>query len=416
MASTIQRETDNSPTCRRRRGVIMPLFALLLPVLLLLCAVAINISYFRLLKSEMKVANDATAHAAGRAMSIYQDVDQTINFARYAAGLNTVGSTTFSITPEQVVFGSSVRGAGGFGRYQFTEIPTSEVRTLHSRPNSVAIDASNTFPLLVQAIGNFQSLNLTDRSIATQVDRDIALVLDRSGSMLDYRDEAALNNQLYSLYRQGRISRTEYTNAVSYDTFSTNVVNRLTGEMKSYASDLHNHPNGLPRYCRWAYLIDGVDAFLDVLDGTDQDEYVTLATFATTATLNYNLSLDYGPIRNYVNGVIPNGSTAIGQGIQEAVPEIMNGALARPFASKTIVILTDGMNNQNPDPVSVVQNLVQQYNVTIHTVTFSPGADQSAMQQVAQVGGGRHYHSDNGDELIQIFQEIANNLPTILTQ
>jgi hypothetical protein len=364
----------------------------------------------------MKIATDATAHAAGRAMSLTQDVDQTISFARTAAAYNTVGSKTFAINDSQVVFGRSIRGGGGYGRYGFTPYPTSEVRTLNLRPNSVAIDSTDNFPLLVFPIGDYQSLTLSDRSIATQVDRDIALVLDRSGSMLDYRDEEALNDTLYNLYRRGRINYSEYNDAVRYDVFSSRVVSRLSGEMQEYASDRRNNPSSLPRHCRWDYLIDGVTAFLDVLDTTDQEEYVTLATFASSAHLNYNLSLDYSPIRTYVTGVIPNGATAIGQGMQEAIPEVMNGSAARPFAAKTIVILTDGMNNVNPNPVTVAQNLVNQYNVTIHTVTFSPGADQSAMQSVAQMGGGRHYHSDNGDELVAIFEEIANNLPTIITQ
>jgi hypothetical protein len=38
------------------------------------------------------------------------------------------------------------------------------------------------------------------------------------------------------------------------------------------------------------------------------------------------------------------------------------------------------------------------------------------MINVAAIGGGNHYHSDTGDDLVPIFREIANNLPTILTQ
>ena len=35
---------------------------------------------------------------------------------------------------------------------------------------------------------------------------------------------------------------------------------------------------------------------------------------------------------------------------------------------------------------------------------------------VAAIGGGTHYHADDGESLIAIFEEIANNLPTILTE
>jgi hypothetical protein len=49
-------------------------------------------------------------------------------------------------------------------------------------------------------------------------------------------------------------------------------------------------------------------------------------------------------------------------------------------------------------------------------VTFGEGADQNLMQDVAEIGGGKHYHAATGAELVAIFEEIANNLPTILTK
>ena len=80
------------------------------------------------------------------------------------------------------------------------------------------------------------------------------------------------------------------------------------------------------------------------------------------------------------------------------------------------MVLTDGQNNRSPDPEDVVRDIVASHNVTIHTVTFTPGADQTSMENVARLGGGRHYHADDGTALIEIFEEIANNLPTILTE
>ena len=94
----------------------------------------------------------------------------------------------------------------------------------------------------------------------------------------------------------------------------------------------------------------------------------------------------------------------------------MSGAAARPFAEKTIVVMTDGINNQQPEPEDAVNGIVVDNAVTIHTVTFSPGADQRSMERVAEAGGGTAYHTDDGEALIRIFEEIANNLPTILTE
>ena len=49
-------------------------------------------------------------------------------------------------------------------------------------------------------------------------------------------------------------------------------------------------------------------------------------------------------------------------------------------------------------------------------MTFGEGADEELMEEVALIGGGKHYHAASGAELVAIFEEIANNLPTILTQ
>ena len=196
------------------------------------------------------------------------------------------------------------------------------------------------------------------------------------------------------------------------------------------------------RNSRWDLLAQGVDAFLDVLGGTtdgtergtDQKELVSLVSFATGSEVLVALTDDdireggvayYQNIRDVMHDLAPRGSTAIGQGLQTGLPPIVDpdwarnnnfsGAAARPFAEKTIVVMTDGVNNQNPDPVTATQQIIGDNAVTIHTVTFTNGADRTVMQEVAEIGGGKAYHANDGDALIEIFEEIANNLPTILT-
>ena len=188
--------------------------------------------------------------------------------------------------------------------------------------------------------------------------------------------------------------------------------------MKSYAETYFAWIAGgdAPDGSRWAQLEDAVNAFVNVLETTDQEELVSVASFSSSATLDLDLELNYTLIRDLVEDTRPYGGTAIGKGMQEGLPSLLDAARARPFASKTIVILTDGMNNYSPYPDNVAEDIVADHNVTIHTVTFSPGADQTSMQEVAAIGHGRHYHANTGNELVEIFEEIANNLPTILTE
>ena len=367
----------------------------------------------------------------------------------------------------------------------------------------------------------------TRRSIATQVNRDIALVLDRSSSMIRFGDEdllAATLDALESTKRQvDRYNLSSDPNSPDYDRiqwierglpvpagyrgpsrtrnwsyisaterddgkanlarrkFSDNVIyqlerfnnpnntlglrysediqndpsdadhydpdddqrstgdrNDLTQPMAIYARDFDNAylPGDInfPRFSRWDYLNNGVDAFLDVLNLTDQEELVSLVTFSDDAQLELNLqdSTDddgqappftggYPNVRRFLSGIEPDGKTAIGDGLLAGLPPLIPNeddpnSRARPFAARTIIVLTDGNNNRGVDPGQAVRQVVDDHDITIHTVTFTPGADQAAMQAVADAGHGRHYHDDNGTMLVAIFEEIANNLPTVLTE
>ena len=53
-----------------RDGAIVPLFAILLPVLLVLAAYSVNLAYMQLTTTELRIATDVTSHAGGRALNV----------------------------------------------------------------------------------------------------------------------------------------------------------------------------------------------------------------------------------------------------------------------------------------------------------------------------------------------------------
>ena len=510
-----------------RRGAVLPLFAFLLPVIFIMCGLAINIAHMRLTKTEMKIATDAAAHAGGRSMSIHQTTDDAINWAKTAASWNFVNGEALALTDEQVVFCGTTRDNNGWGRYILTEKSKESIDNNTEWATSLRVYGQQDVPLLVRAIPGVESYNTHIFSSATQVDRDIALVLDRSGSMLFYQDEIALEQALDDLLnntnlvpyghwetrsvfvrtetyqvlvgwetttetvtyeywqhrtkpwkiryspprknawkwerKQGSYDRTvntpiyedrtrdiyedqqfwvqdgvreepdplitqsEYDNATDdlYSrTYSQNVVNQLAtinADMSAYAQYWRNNNSGstgkAPPFSRWALLSDGVDAFLNVLDNTDQEEQVALITFNNGAYQETNLSKNFQVIRNKMNTIQPYSGTAIHLGLNIAKAPILTGPNARPFAAKTIIVLTDGQNNDASVNLGThTQNLIGSDNVTVHSMTFTNGAAQQPMKDVATYGRGKHYHADDGANLISDFEEIANNLPTILTE
>ena len=189
------------------------------------------------------------------------------------------------------------------------------------------------------------------QSTTTAVTRDIALVLDRSGSMRS----------------QNKI-----------------------GDLKA-----------------------AVNIFLNVLDATRNDERVSLATYSTTGTKDVDMTSNLDRIRNAVQRMPAAGFTAIGQGLQLGSDSLESDDQSRPFSDKAIVVLTDGRENRAPFVNEVLPDILAAQHV-VHTITFGSGADQTLMRNLATATGGTHQHAPNGAALRDAFETIARSLAVVL--
>ena len=406
-----------------RRGSVMGLMAVLLPVLAILAAFCINSAQMQLTRTELMVATDAAARAGGRAFSETQSVDDARQAAIATAALNNVNDEPLQLREDdgsaEIEFGVTTQPDGIHGRYHFQKVPTSEVMAdggfasalrVHGRRDDGSL--SGVIPLAIPGLLGMDEFETRAESVAMQVDRDISLVIDRSGSMdtLDVSFPPGSSPWSNSAMWAGRnAGKLNYHWWYGYYPADGETWNTYKAWAYSEYYELGE------AYTLWESLVLAVDAFLDVLDGTVQEEQVSLASYASNGQLDTYLETDFDVIRSTVDGLEPTGATAIGQGMEEGMHAILHNR-ARPYAAKTMVVMTDGVHNTGISPVDVANNVAGQYKLTIHTVTFGAGADQQLMQDVAAAGGGRHYHASTGDELVQIFREIANNLPTILTQ
>jgi Flp pilus assembly protein TadG len=341
----------------RRHGAILPMFVIVLPVMLLICMVAINLAHLQLTETELKVATDASAQAAGRAWSEFQDETIARDYARLAAASNTVSGSTVTLADSEIIFGKSLTHPTG--RYQFDENLSGG-----DLASAVRVTADFPTPLLFQ-VSNLSSVTLNKSSVVSQVDRDIALVIDRSESM-------------------------------------------LTAD-----ADWSGDPD---LQTRWDLLLNASQTFFDVLDETDHVEMVSISSFSSTASNDLALTSNNTACYQEVLAMTPEGNTAIGDGLLESLQSLLT-PMARPNAQKTIIIFTDGVSNIGTD-VSVAINYLRQNHpeVTCHTVTFTSGADQAAMRSLANQANGKHYHADTGDQLDDIFRELAASFKTIVTE
>ena len=403
-------------TAFRREGNIVALTALMLPFMLIISAMAINIAYLQLSRTELMVSTDAAARAGGRAMSVFQDIGDATTAAQVTATLNNVSGRPLQLDPneasEEVLFGEAADQEQYVGRLSFSPIPHGAIESKTQIASAIQIHGkTEALPTFFPTFGTRTEFNLEYISTALQVDRDIALILDRSGSMDNhpgYSWPGNFNPWTTSSLDIGVSAGIIGTNGQFY--FYQPGQNWKTYQDFLYEQHLDL---GEPPKTPWEELVDAVDAFLNILTETPQDEQVSLASYATTATLDLNLVKNYDLVRNKLDELGPNGWTAIGDGMNTGIPSLLDNA-ARPFAAKTLVVMTDGIHNRGLDPDDVARSLVNQYDVTIHAITFGAGADKDTMKEVAQIGGGGYYHAATGAALQEIFEEIANNLPTIV--
>ena len=159
---------------------------------------------------------------------------------------------------------------------------------------------------------------------------------------------------------------------------------------------------------------------------------------------------DQNAVLSAINRLTPQKGTSVGQGIitalkaiqiAQAGPQIDFYSNRTPDAtpaptpvpagthtSAAIVLLTDGENNEQPDPVAVAQQAADQ-GIRIYTVGIGSEAgttldlngfkvhtqlDAATLQQISQITDGAYYAADNAQDLHAIYTSLDTQLVTKL--
>ena len=346
-------KTQNSPNIRtqniQRRGAMLPMVALTLVILFVGVVFCIEIAYIHMVRAELRTATDAAARAGAETLARTQDENAAIDAAIAVASQNSVAGTGLTLAANQIEFGNTELGANNKFNFVPSQLPFTAVRIVGDR---TANGPQGSVPLFFGRLLGQIDFQPTQTATASSSTRDIALVLDRSGSM--------------------------------------------TGT-------------------RIAALQVAVQAFIDEVNDSSPTSTISLTTYATSSSRDLPLTSNYNDIQNEVAQLTPGGFTNIRQGLQQGSDSLQQDAGSRRFAEKTIVLMTDGNFNVGGTPIPSAQ-LAAGRDHQIHTITFGSGANQTVMQQVAGLGDGIHIHADSGADLTEAFREIARSLSVLLVQ
>ena len=370
--------------CRKnnRRGAILVLIVVMLPVVIAMAAFALDLAWMHLVRTELRISTDAASRAGAMTLSLAQSEAVAREAAKEAARRNHVAGAPLDLKDAEIEFGFGEQ-AGSNSRFVFTPGGTrlNSVRIHGNRTSSSTGGPVALFLGQFLGVSHFQP---SHTATSTQLDRDICLVVDRSGSMM----------------------------------------RSVTGT--DVPGGRCNPPHAT--LSRWGGLYTAVEGFINELEKTQQQEQCGLVSYSsqgtsscgfsfTTSDINAHLNFDYTPIRNEMDEISSRavaGMTNIGAGIDNGIV-VLTSPQARAFAFKTMVVMTDGRHNTGPEPVIAARRAARE-DIKIHTVTFSSQADFDRMRAVADATGGTHYHAPDSAALESIFREIAATLPVMLTE
>jgi len=374
-----------------RRGSILVLSSVALMTMLIVASFCINLTQLATAQTEIRLACDAAAKAGAVVLGQTQSASLARTAAQNIAQKHYVSGIQMRISAADVQLGNGDPSANGSYNFRLNVQPLNAVRV------DAIMDSSSLAGMGTYFMSAFKAdkFSLNYQSVATRVDHDLCLVVDRSGSMA-----WDTTNTPWSYYKE-------------------------SAEDLPIIQTYFRPPHA--QYSRWAVLEDAVDTFLNEVDALPFECKVGLVSYSSNfvfglynseaSTIEDQLSTDYSSIRSSMNAIGAKeiiGNTNIASGMQSAVT-VLTGNQARLTAKKTMLLLTDGLKTQGLDPVTIAQAAAEA-NITIHTITFSAQADQALMAEVAAIAGGNHYHAPSSAELALVFSTIAKTLPAVLTQ
>ncbi len=332
-----------------RRGAMLVLLCVMMFAFVAIVAFSVDVAYMNLVKTELRTATDAASKAASENLARTQNIASATARGIEIANENLVANRRLQLSSSDFEFGRSDLQPSGAFVFQRNATPINSVRVTGQRTAGSLSGSVGLFFGRAMGVSAFEPV---ETCTSTYIQRDIVLVLDRSGSMLD-------DNKF---------------------------------------RDLRN----------------AVRLFVNIMKDSPVEERVGLASYSTDATEDIALTTNLDLITTRVDRMVFSGLTNISGGLDSGRRIIANGR-SPMFVEKTIILMTDGLQNRGRAARFAAQDAFSDGS-TIHSITFGRDADRRSMRDVANIGKGRYYHASNGAELEAVFREIALTLTSIITE
>jgi len=158
-----------------------------------------------------------------------------------------------------------------------------------------------------------------------------------------------------------------------------------------------------PKWKRWKQSKAAISMFIDLLQPEDE---ASLVTFDGSVRVDQGFTLDRQLLHSALDSVmIGSGGTAMWNALRKAIFH-----LAPHPEPKAIVLLSDGMDNGGRDGIYDVVGRALEANIRIYPIGLGKYIDRGVLDSLATMTGGRFYFSARGDDLSEIYWQIAGAL------
>ncbi len=199
---------------------------------------------------------------------------------------------------------------------------------------------------------------------------------------------------------------------------------------------------------------DAAKTFISQMDPLK--DKIGVVSYSSNATLDLSLTYDYSTVSSIIDGLSTGGYTATRKALYTSIQEMIANRTPDPEAVQAVILMTDGEFNYYGDPLArgrgytdywwwypyitrhtwfsglggqigednsnvfTEQNMsifATNNNISIYTISFSDdivngSTTWNTLETLAEATGGRHYHAESGEQLTQVYTEIAGELKT----
>ncbi len=148
-------------------------------------------------------------------------------------------------------------------------------------------------------------------------------------------------------------------------------------------------------------------AFVDQLAPVDE---VAIVDFDSTVRVAQEFTSDFEAARNAINGLTADGRTALYDASAFGAEVALQANNTRRF----VVFLTDGneYGKISTNPPEAGPTLASENNITFYTIGLGYGIDPRYLEEMAAQTRGQFYQTPNSEELVAIYDFLANYLRT----